>query len=125
MHIQNWLDRIATIGSVFTAFSLACCLPLFAVVGAALGLTFFQFESPVIPYILQALFLLGLLGAGLTYRNHKSIYPLLIIGVANGFIFYAYYVGFSAIYIYVGLLALIIGSISNYFANKKCGCQNE
>jgi len=125
MKLQNWIDRIAAIGSVITAFSLACCLPLFAIAGAALGLSFIQSESRIIPYILQALFLLGLLGAFLTYRGHKNILPLVLIVSANVCIFYAYYATFSATFVYIGLLALVSGSIANYMASKKCGCRNE
>lgn len=122
MKIYEWLDRIASIGAIITAFALSCCLPLFAVAGASLGLSFLQSESPVIPIILQSLYVLALIGGFATYRRHKNIIPLLFIIVGNLLIFYAYYFRFSPYYIYAALVSLVLGSIANYFSNRKFRC---
>ena len=123
MKIHAWIDRVASIGAIITAFAMSCCLPLFAIAGAGFGLSFFQSESPVIPIILQSLYVLALAGGIVTYRKHKNVIPLLFIIVGNLFVFFAYYYSFSPKYIYAGLVALVVGSISNYFANKKCECK--
>ena len=123
MKISEWIDRIASIGAIITAFSLSCCLPLFAIAGATFGLSFLQSESSIIPIILQALYVSAIFGGILTYKKHKNILPLIFIITGNLFVFYAYHFTFFSAYIYTALISLVSGSILNFFANRKCGCK--
>ena len=125
MENYEWIDRIASAGAIIIAFALSCCLPLFGIASASLGLTFLHSESALVPFALQFLYILALAGSFSTFRKHKSITPLLLIVLGNVLVFYAYYFNFLPVYIYIALASLVAGSVVNYFASRKCQCNQN
>ena len=117
------LDKFGAIGAFFSliaATGCPACFPLLGVIGATLGLGFLRPYEGIIMYVFQGFVLLSLIGNIFSYLYHKRMVPL-IVGVASpALIFFAFYIYFSYLLIYVGLVGLFIAGILNYIANKKC-----
>jgi mercuric ion transport protein len=114
------IEKIGTIGAVLAAAACPACFPMLAIVGTALGLGILSpFEGWVF-IVFQILVVVAALGSTLSFLRHRRSLPL-IIGVAGAaLIFFALYVRFSQVLLYLGLVGLAAASVLNYIANRQC-----
>ena len=79
---MNILDKLGSLGTIVAAFGMSCCLPLFAVVGSAVGLGFLaQYEYEMF-YVMQVAVVLAVAGTVWAYRKHKNSLPVILSGVS-------------------------------------------
>ena len=116
----KFIDKIGTIGIFLTALLSPCCFPLFAVIASTLGLGTFEPFGGWTMYVFQFLVLISLIGFVIAYLNHKAKTPLVIGIISSSLIFFTFYIDFNQNIIFAGMLGLLIGTILNYRANKKC-----
>jgi mercuric ion transport protein len=114
------VEKIGAIGALVTAAACPACFPMLAVVGAALGLGVLRpFEGWVF-MVFQVLVVIAILGNILSFVRHRRAFPL-IIGLSGPLlIFFALYVRFNQVLLYVGLFGLAAASILNFIANRQC-----
>jgi len=115
------LDKIGTLGALGSAFGMACCLPIFAAVGSAIGLSFLAEYEPQMNYLMQAAALMAAAGTIWSYRRHKSVVPGIVSAAAAASIIYSINTDMNAGLIYVGLIGLVIAAVSNALYIRKCG----
>lgn len=121
MKLANNIDKFGTIGMFFTAIFSPCCFPLFAFAASALGFGSFELFGGWTMWIFQGMVVISLIGLFLSYRRHKSMYPLLIAILSTFIIFYSYYFSnnkYQAYFLYTGMFGLLIATIVNYYRNK-------
>lgn len=112
------LDRIGSIGALVADLAAPCCFPLFAAVGAALGLgALGRFESAVL-YLFQAFAAMSLLGLAFAFRAHRHPGPPLLGSASVGALVYTFYGSFSPVALYTGLFGLLAASAWNYFCTR-------
>jgi len=93
---------------------------MLAVVGTALGLGIFRpFEGWVFT-LFQSMVVIATLGNLLSFAGHRRVFPLIIGLVSPALIFFALYVRFNQLFLYLGLIALAAASILSYLANRQC-----
>jgi hypothetical protein len=113
------LDRIGSVGALLAAVAAPCCFPLFAAIGATLGVGLLgRLESTVL-YLFQGFALLAVAGLALSYRKHRQPGPLaagLLGGVALA---YSFYWDWRPELLYAGLVAILIGSVWNWFCSRE------
>ena len=80
------LDRLGVIGTVGSALAAApaCCYPLLAAVGAALGLGVLGESEGTLVYILEAFVALAVVGAVVGFRAHRKPGPLVVAAASAG-----------------------------------------
>ena len=116
----GFVDKIGSIGSLVTAMACPVCFPMLAVVGSALGLgVLHPFEGKIL-LAFELLVGVSLIGSFIAYFNHRKILPLLIGVISPGLIFFALYIRFHSVIIYLGLLGLAVASVMNMVANRRC-----
>lgn len=127
MKINSNIDKFGTIGLFITAFFSPCCFPLFAFAASALGLGSFELFGGWTMLVFQAMVLISIGGFIISYRRHRSIYPLLIATPSGLLIFYGYHFNNSdywTYFLYAGMLGLLIATGVNYYRNKlNCSCE--
>jgi len=119
----KFFDKFGPIGAVcslIAAASCPACFPVLGVIGATLGLGFLSPYEGIIMYVFQGFVLLSLIGNIIAYLEHKKIYALVIGVVSPLLIFYAFYINFSYVIIYAGLIGLFISAIVNFIESRKC-----
>jgi len=116
----QFLDKFGAVGAFVAAISCPACFPLLAVVGATLGLGFLRPYEGYIMYVFQGLVVLSLAGSVLSYLNHKKKLPLVISVLSSALIFFAFYIRFNVVFLYVGLGGLMLSATISYFENRKC-----
>ena len=122
MYMKVQLDRISTAGVFITALASPCCFPLFGVVLTFLGFGSFELFGGWTMWVFQAFVLLSIVGTYLSYRKHRSVYPLLIAVASAGVIFYSYHYideEYWTVVMYSGMFGLMISSVYNYIMMKK------
>jgi hypothetical protein len=67
------LDRIGSVGALLAAVAAPCCLPIFAGLAGALGITALGLNESVVFYALQAFALLSVIGLLLAAGRHRSV----------------------------------------------------
>src|SRR6058998_575025 len=97
------LDRIGSVGALLAAVAAPCCLPIFAALASALGVTALGLNDSVAFYALQAFALLSLTGLTIAARRHRSVVPVALGIMSAAALFFAFYAMFSAPVIYFGL----------------------
>ena len=118
------MDKIGTIGLFLTALLSPCCFPMFAVIASTFGLGMFEPFGGWAMYVFKFLVLISLIGFVIAYLNHKAKTPLVIGIISSSLIFFTFYIDFNQNIIFAGMLGLLIGTILNYRANKKCNACN-
>lgn len=120
--MKNTLDKFGTFGTLLTALiaAPACCLPLLASVGAALGFGVFVRYNTMLTYLLQFSVVLAVIGAFIGFRQHHNYKPLVLATLSAIGIFYAYNVQLSQVLVYSSLLGLIAAAIWNSIEGRKC-----
>ena len=119
MRLQ-FLDKFGAVGAFIAAISCPACFPLLAVVGSTVGLGFLRPYEGYLMYIFQGLVILSLIGSILSYLNHKKKLPLVISVASSALIFFAFYIRFNVVFLYVGLGGLILSAVLSYFEKRKC-----
>jgi len=118
--IRN-IDKLGTAGLFLTALLSPCCFPMFAFAASAIGLGSAELFGGWTMWIFQAMVLLSVGGLYLSYRKHRSLYPL-IIAIPGGLaVFYGYHFNDSdywTYFMYAGMLGLLVATILNYKTNK-------
>jgi hypothetical protein len=114
------MEKIGTIGTVLAATACPACFPMLAVASTALGFGIFRpFERWVFT-VFQVLVVVAMLGDILSFFCHRRALPL-IIGLAGPLlIFFALYVRFNQLLLYLGLFGLVAASVLNCVANRQC-----
>jgi MerC mercury resistance protein len=114
------VEKIGAIGALVTASACPACFPMLAVVGTTLGLGVLRpFEGWVF-IVFQILVVIAILGNILSFVRHRRTFPL-IIGLSGPLlIFFALYVRFNQLLLYLGLFGLAAASILNFIANRQC-----
>lgn len=118
---MNILDKIGASGTIVAAFGMSCCLPLFAAVGSALGLSFLAQYEAQMNYLMQVAVVLAIAGTIWAYRTHKNILPVVLAILSGGLIVYAVNTDMSSTLIYSGLAGLVATAILNAVFARRCG----
>jgi mercuric ion transport protein len=114
------VEKIGTVGAVLAAAACPACFPMLAVAGTALGLGIFHPFEGWIFIAFQILVVIATLGNLLSFARHRRILTI-IIGLAGPLlIFFALYVWFNQLLLYIGLFGLAAASILNYTAHRQC-----
>lgn len=113
------IEKIGSIGSLIAALACPACFPIFAVVGAALGLGVLQPFESVVFIVFRILVLVALVGNILAYWKHRRPAPLIVGVLSPALIFFTIYVLWNSALLYLGLFGLLIASVMNYIANRK------
>src|SRR5262245_56213279 len=121
---RGWhvLDKIGAVGGILAAAAAPCCFPLFAAVGAALGLSAFQSLRGSVDYAIQAMVILALIGDALAYRQHGRVAPLVLALLSAGIVFFAYHIHYRVALVYVGLFGLPVAAVWNIRAKRQRAC---
>ena len=116
----TFVDKLGSIGTLFTALACPVCWPLFASAGSALGLGILApYEGIMMVYVFPSVIVLSMIGAYLSFRFHKQLIPL-GLGILSGvFALYGFYVGWILILMYIGIFGILLSSILSYFATRK------
>ena len=113
------LDRVGAAGALVAALAAPCCFPLFAAVGAALGLgALGRYESAIL-YFFQAFTVVSLVGLGLAFVQHRNPWPLMLGALSGCALGYTFYYAFSWVALYGGLSGLLLASLANYFISRR------
>jgi len=114
------IEKIGTIGAVLAAAACPACFPMLAVVGTALGLGIFRpFEGWVFT-VFQILVIIAMSGNIVSFFRHRRVIPLMIGLASPLLIFFALYIRFDQLLLYLGLLGLAAASVLNFIANRQC-----
>jgi mercuric ion transport protein len=120
MTLPNWTEKFGTAGAVVTALACPICFPKLAAVGAALGLGIFAPYEKYVAVFVQALFVLAFIGQVLSYRTHRSKPLLGLSGLVTVLLFLGYYVIPSSILLQLALVGLVMASIWQVVAIRRC-----
>lgn len=124
MKVIEKLDRLGTVGVFLTALFSPCCFPLFTFAASALGLGSFELFGGWTMWIFQAMVIISIGGLYISYRKHRSTYPLMTAIPSGLLVFYGYYINDTVnwiYYLYAGMFGLLIATIWNYKRNKMEG----
>lgn len=119
------LDKIGAAGTILSSLIIApaCCLPLIAAAGAALGLSALAPMEGIFLYLFKAFLVLTIIGAIFSFRARRKFPPLIITIISAAAIFYGLQINLSQSLIAAGFVGLIMATIWNSMAGKKCcGC---
>jgi hypothetical protein len=114
------LDRIGSVGALLAAVAAPCCLPIFAALAGALGITALGLNEGLVFYALQVLASLSVIGLAFAALHHRSIGPLLLASISTAALFFVFHARFSAVVVYVGRAGLCVATGWNYFLSRKC-----
>lgn len=116
----GWTEKFGTTGAVIAALACPICFPKLALVGTALGLGIFAPYEKYLALGVQGLFVLAFVGQVLSYRTHRNKWILAFSGFVTALLFVGYYVVPSSILLQVSLAGLVIASICQVLAIKRC-----
>jgi mercuric ion transport protein len=120
MTLPKWTEKFGTTGAVVAALACPICFPKLAVVGAALGLGILAPYEKYVALFVQALFVVAFIGQVLSYRTHQSKSVLGLSGLVTVLLFVGYYVIPSSILLQLSLAGLVIASIWQVVAIRRC-----
>jgi mercuric ion transport protein len=118
--LRRWTEKFGTTGAVVAALACPICFPKLAVVGAALGLGIFAPYEKYVALGVQALFVVAFVGQVLSYRTHRNEWLLGFSSLVTVLLFVGYYVVPSSILLQVSLAGLVVASIWQVVAIKRC-----
>jgi hypothetical protein len=113
------LDGIGSVGALVMAFAAPCCLPLFAMVAGAIGLTALGLNEKFVLFALQGFAFLALIGFASAAWRLRQFGPLILGGIAAFVLFFSFHARFSALLVYLGLGGLCVASVWNYLLSRK------
>jgi hypothetical protein len=117
---RSFIEKFGTGGALIAALACPICFPKFALIGAALGLGVFAPYEGWVALLVQALFILALIGQLFAYRVHKNKWLLSLAIVTTALLFVGYYVIPSSILLQVSLIGLIAGSVWQVLEMRRC-----
>ncbi|TDE29343.1 MerC domain-containing protein [Flavobacterium ranwuense] len=118
MKLKSNIDKLGTLGLFVTALFSPCCFPLFAFGASALGLGSFELFGGWTIWIFSIMVLVSIGGLIISFRKHRSWYPLFIAIPSAIFMAYAILINSNNHLIYVGMLGMLIATAVNYYRNK-------
>jgi hypothetical protein len=117
------LDKFGAVGAFLAASAAPCCFPLFAAVGAALGLGVLQSWRGYMDYAIQGFVLISVAGNGFAFHQHRRAWPL-VVGLASAtLVFFAFYASYHVALIYAGLAGLGASAVGNILAKQSSCCR--
>ena len=101
------------------AFAAPCCLPLFAMIAGAVGITALGLNEKLVLFVLQAFAVIAVIGLTFAASRLRQFGPLILGGLAAFVLFFSFHARFSALLVYLGLGGLCIASVWNYLLSRK------
>jgi len=101
------------------ALAAPCCLPLFAMIAGAVGITALGLNEKFVLLALQGFALIALIGLASAAWRLRQFGPLILGGLAALVLFYSFHARFSALLVYLGLGGLCVASVWNYLLSRK------
>src|SRR5437870_13169751 len=89
------LDGLGTVGALLMALAAPCCLPLFAMIAGAIGITALGLNENVVLVAVQAFALIAVIGLTFVAWRHRQFGPLLLGGVGAFVLFFSFHSMFS------------------------------
>jgi mercuric ion transport protein len=118
--LRRWTEKFGTTGALVAALACPICFPKLAIVGAALGLGIVAPYEKYFALGVQALFVVAFAGQVLSYQAHRNKWLLAFSGLVTAVLFAGYYAVPSSILLQVSLAGLVIASIWQVVAIKRC-----
>ncbi len=116
----DFVEKIGSFGTIITAAACPVCWPLFIPIGSALGLGILQpYEGFMMNIIFPIFVMITFIGSFLSYRIHKSLYPLIITNLSVIFILFGFYIDWNRMLMYIGIIGVIMGSIAGIMAKRN------
>ena len=116
------LDGLGSVGALVMAFAAPCCLPLFAMIAGAVGITALGLNEKFVLFALQAFAVIAVIGLAFAASRLRQFGPLILGGLAAFVLFFSFHARFSALLVYLGLGGLCVASVWNYLLSRKCRC---
>ncbi len=113
------LDGLGTVGALVMAFAAPCCLPLFAMIAGAVGITALGLNEKFVLFALQGFALIALIGLASAAWRVRQFGPLILGGIGAFVLFFSFHARFSALLVYLGLGGLCVASVWNYLLSRK------
>ena len=101
------------------AFAAPCCLPLFAMIAGAVGITALGLNEKFVLFALQAFAVIAVIGLAFAASRLRQFGPLILGGLAAFVLFFSFHARFSALLVYLGLGGLCVASVWNYLLSRK------
>lgn len=100
--------------------SCPACFPVFSFLVPILGLgTLGTFEPILINYVLPLTVLTSLIGSYLDFNKNRNPITLTTAIASSSLFFYSFYLNFSYLLLYSGVIGLFLVSIINFLINRK------
>lgn len=115
----GFLDGIGSVGALLMAFAAPCCLPLFATIAGAVGITALGLNERIVLFAIQGFALVAVVGLLLAALRHRQFGPLTVGGIAALVLFFSFHGSFSQLLVYLGLGGLCVASVWNYLISRK------
>lgn len=113
------LDGIGSVGALVVALAAPCCLPLFAMIADAVGITALGLNEKFVLFALQGFTFLALIGLASAAWRIRQFGPLTLGGLGAFVLFFSFHARFSALLVYLGLGGLCVASVWNYLLSRK------
>ena len=101
------------------AFAAPCCLPLFAMIAGAVGITALGLNEKFVLFALQAFAVIAIIGLAFAASRLRQFGPLILGALAAFVLFFSFQGRFSALLVYLGLGGLCVASVWNYLLSRK------
>jgi len=103
------------------ALAAPCCLPLFAMIAGAVGITALGLSEKLVLFVLQAFAVIAVIGLAFAASRLRQFGPLILGGLGVFALFFSFHAMFSALLVYFGLGGLCVASAWNYLISRKGG----
>ena len=116
-------DKAGALGSIVSAMGCGVCFPVFASLGAALGLGFLsQFEALFVTVLLPLFAALALLANALGWLSHRQWHRSVLGTIGPVIVLIASFTVAEKL-LYVGLATMVAVSVWDFIspANRRCG----
>src|SRR5207237_10278316 len=97
------LDSIGSVGALVMAFAAPCCLPLFAMIAGAVGITALGLNEKLVLFVLQAFAVIAVIGLTFAASRLRQFGPIILGGLAAFVLVFSFLLGFSELLVYLGL----------------------
>lgn len=114
----TFLDRVGSAGALLAAAAAPCCFPLFAALGATLGLGTLGLSESLLLYLFQGFALLSVVGLAFSFREHHRVGPLTLGACALALVAYHFHVTFSLGTLYAGVFGLLGATLWNRLSSR-------
>ena len=117
--IVGLLDSVGSVGALLMALAAPCCLPLFAMIAGAIGISALGLNENVVLVAVQAFAVIAVIGLTFGAWRHRQFGPLILGGLGVFALFFSFHAMFSALLVYFGLGGLCVASAWNYLISRK------